>query len=87
VWLASAFSVIPILGFLIMIAGYVYAGYLIYLGSMVVLRVPPTSAGGFTAVVIVIWIGLYLVVSFIIGLILAAAFLTSAVGYGGGYLN
>jgi hypothetical protein len=38
VWVASIFSVIPGLGFLIAIAGYAYAGYLIYLGSMSVMK-------------------------------------------------
>lgn len=78
VWVASIFSVIPVLGLLIVIAGYAYAGYLIYLGSMSVMKVPPASAGGYTAVVIVIWIGLYFMVSMIIGLIVAAAFLSAA---------
>jgi hypothetical protein len=87
VWVASIFSVIPGLGFLIAIAGYAYAGYLIYLGSMSVMKVPTGSAGGYTAVVIIIWIGLYFMITMIIGLIVAAAFLTGAGGYGAGYLN
>jgi hypothetical protein len=84
---ASAFSIIPVLGFLIAIAGYAYAGYLIYLGSISVMKVPPASAGGYAAVVILIWIGLYLVIGLIIGLIMAAAFLSAAATSGamGGY--
>jgi hypothetical protein len=49
--------------------------------------VPTGSAGGYTAVVIIIWIGLYFMITMIIGLIVAAAFLTGAGGYGAGYLN
>ncbi|HEY0116370.1 MAG TPA: Yip1 family protein [Allosphingosinicella sp.] len=85
VWVASIFSIIPVLGWLIALLGYVYAAYLIYLGSIAVMKVPQSSAAGYTAVVILIWIVLGVVVSFIIGLIVAAAFLSTAVSTIGNY--
>ena len=33
-----------------------YAAYLLYLGSMIVMKVPQAKAAGYTAVVVVIWI-------------------------------
>ena len=86
VWVASIFSIIPVLGFLVVIAGYVYAAYLLYLGSTSVMQVPADRAGGYTAVVILIWIGLWVVVGLVIGLITAALFLGAAVTGGAGYM-
>lgn len=85
VWIASIFSIIPVLGWLIALLGYAYAAYLIYLGSIAVMKVPATSAAGYTAVVMVIWFVLYLVVSMVIGLIVAALFFSSAVVGMGSY--
>ena len=85
VWVASIFSIIPVLGWLIALLGYAYAAYLIYLGSTVVMKVPATSAAGYTAVVMVIWFVLYLAVSMVIGLIVASLFFSSAVVGMGSY--
>jgi hypothetical protein len=82
-WVAGFLSFIPVVGWLIGILGFIYAAYLIYLGSTAVMKVPSTSAGGYTAVVIVIWIVLSLVVAFIVGLIVAAVVLGGTVASGG----
>lgn len=83
-WVAGFFSFIPILGFLIALAGFAYAAYLLYLGSTQVMHVPASSAGGYTAAVIAIWIVIYLVITAIFGGILAVAMLgTAALGAAG----
>jgi hypothetical protein len=77
-WVAGFFTFIPIVGWLIALAGFAYAAYLIYLGSMAVMKVPASSAAGYTAVVIVIWIVLAFIVNMVVGLIVATFLLGSA---------
>jgi hypothetical protein len=86
VWVAGFLSFVPVIGFLIWLLGFAYAAYLIYLGSISVMRIPATSAAVYTAVVVVIWIVLSILVSLLIGLIVAVAVLGSAVASGAGYL-
>lgn len=85
-WVASFLSVIPFVGWLIFLIGFAYAAYLLYLGTTSVMKVPPTSAGGYTAVVIVIWILMSLVVTFVMGLIVASLFIGVALTGGAGHL-
>lgn len=69
VWVAGFFSFLPGLNILISLAGFGYAAYLLYLGSKAVMKVPDDKAVGYTAVVIIIWFVLNLVVA---GAIIAA---------------
>lgn len=85
-WVAGFFAFIPIIGWLIALAGFAYAAYLIYLGSMAVMKVPAGSAAAYTAVVILIWIALNFVISMIVGLIVATFVITSATVVGVGAL-
>lgn len=72
-WVAGLFTFIPGLGLLIGLVGFGYAAYLLYLGSMALMKVPQDKAVGYTAVVIIIWIVLAMLVTGIIvgGLITA----------------
>lgn len=67
-WLAGALAFIPLLGFLISIAGMAFAVYLIYLGVRPVLSVPEDKVAGMTVVTVLI----YIVASLVIGGIVAA---------------
>lgn len=86
-WVAGFFAFIPGIGFLIGLVGFGYAAYLLYLGSIAVMKVPQDKAVGYTAVVIIIWIVLAMIITGIIvgGLITAViggAAITGAAFYG-----
>lgn len=81
--LAGLLSFIPIIGFLIGLAAFAYAAYLIYLGGQIVMRIPQDKAIIFTIVTILIWIVIYFVMAMIIGAIMVAIFFSAAVGSAG----
>jgi hypothetical protein len=86
VWLAGFVGgFIPILGLLIVLVGYAYAAYLMYLGSMALLGIPQQKAIGYTAVVIIIW---FLLGAIIGGMIIGAVALAVVGGaaMGGGMM-
>lgn len=63
VWVSSIALIIPILGFFVWIAGIAYSIYLIYLGANPVLSVPKEKVAGFTVVVFLIYLVLFIVVA------------------------
>lgn len=73
-WIAGIAVIVPWLGWLIAIAGVVYAIYLLYLGLPHTMKCPPEKAGGYTAVSVLIAIAL----SWIIGLVIAGVIGTAA---------
>ena len=77
-WVAGFFSFIPVLGALIGLVGFGYAAYLLYLGSQSVMKVPDSKAVGYTAVTIIIWIVLAIVISAVIVGALATALIGGA---------
>lgn len=78
VYVAGILNIIPGLNFIAMIAGLVYGIYLIYLGATPVMSVPAAKSGGYTAVVVVIWLVLQLVISaVIVGAVMSAFFSTA----------
>lgn len=87
--LTGLLSIIPILGailgFLLIIAAYAYAAYLMYLGSTVVMRVPQQQAIVYTLILVAIWFVMYLIIAAIVGAvvfaIVGAAMLTGATQY------
>ena len=86
VWLAGFVGgFIPILGFIIVLVGYAYAAYLMYLGSMVLLGIPQQKAVGYTAVVIIIWFLLGAIVTGLIVTAVAVA-LVGGAAMGGGMM-
>jgi ABC-type multidrug transport system fused ATPase/permease subunit len=62
-WVASIAAIVPVIGWLIAIAGVVYAVYLFYLGCQHTLKIPADKAAGYTAVVIILTIVLMFIVS------------------------
>ncbi len=52
-WIASAFVIVPALGWLLALAGGVYAIYLLYLGLPATMRGPSDKAAGYTAVTVI----------------------------------
>ncbi len=80
IWVAGLLSWIPILGWLLALAAFGYAGYQIYLGSQATSKVPQDKAVGFTIVLILIWIVTYIVISGIITAMLIGSMFTGAMG-------
>lgn len=75
-WIAGIAVIIPWLGWLIAVAGAIYAIYLLYLGLPCTMKCPPEKAGGYTAVSVVVAI----VLSWIVGLIIAGVVGTAMLG-------
>lgn len=73
-WVAGIGLLIPWLGWLIALAGGIYAIYLLYLGLPVLMRAPQEKAGAYTAVTVII----ALVLGWIIGLVVAGMTGTAA---------
>lgn len=86
VWVAGVLNIVPGLNIIAMLVGLAYGIYLIYLGSTPVMGVPATKNGGYTAVVVVAWIVLNMVVTAIIGAAVVSALVggaaISAASYG-----
>lgn len=78
-WIAGIGVIVPWLGWLIGIAGGIYAIYLLYLGLPNTMKCPPEKAPGYTALSIVIAV----VLSWICGLVLAGIIGTGAIMGGG----
>jgi hypothetical protein len=70
-WVASIALILPWIGWLVALAGLVYAIYLMYLGLPHTMKSPTDRAGGYTAVAVIIGI----VVSWIAGAIISGIFL------------
>jgi hypothetical protein len=75
-WLAGLLNFIPGINFLVLLVGFALAAYLLYVGSTIVMKVPADRAGGFTGVVIAIWV----VISFVLMAILTGVVLTAVLG-------
>ena len=75
-WIAGIAVILPWIGWLIALAGAIYAIYLLYLGLPSTMKCTPEKAGGYTAVSVVIAI----VLSWIIGLIVAGMVGTAMLG-------
>lgn len=82
VWVAGFLAIIPGIGLIAMLIGFGYAIYLIYLGASHTVRVPDGKAGGYAAVVVIVWIVLAVIVGFlsqsILGGLMGAATVSGA---------
>ena len=85
VWLAGILNFIPGINIIVMLVGFAYAAYLLYLGSAIVMKIPADKAVAFTIVVVLIWIVLSFVVTAILGGIIVTALLGGA-AMSGGYM-
>lgn len=79
-WVAGLLSFIPVIGFLLVIAGWVYSIYLFYIGLGTLKKTPEDKKVGYMIVAFIIMIA----VVFIISAILMAIF-GGMIGYGLGY--
>lgn len=76
-WVAGVGIIVPWLGWLIMLAGVVYAIYLLYLGLPATMKCPTERAGAYTAVSMI----LAIVLSWVVALVIAAIIGSTAPGY------
>jgi hypothetical protein len=77
-WVAGIAVIVPWLGWLIALAGAVYAIYLLYLGLPHTMKCPAEKAGGYTAVSVIIAIVLSWIIALIIGGVIGTAAMTGA---------
>jgi hypothetical protein len=75
---------VPELSLLLRLAGFGFAGYLLYVGSGPLLGVPQNQAAIFAGVLTVIWFILYLIAEWIIMRLFVSMLFTSAMGSGFG---
>jgi hypothetical protein len=74
-WVAGIAALIPVVGSLIILLGGLYSLYLLYLGVVPVMRVPQEKAAGYTIVVVVATIVLFVLIGVVLGILIA--FLTA----------
>lgn len=77
-WVAGIATIVPWLGWLVVLAGGIYTIYLLYLGLPSTMQCPPDKAAGYTALSIVIAIVLGWLISLIIGIVIGGALLGGA---------
>lgn len=77
-WIASIATIIPWLGWLVVLAGAIYSVYLLYLGLPHTMKCPPEKAAGYTAVSVIIVIVLSLIMGMVIAGVTAMSGLTGA---------
>ena len=70
-WIAAVFQILPSLGIIGLIAG-LYGIYLVYLGLPVLMRSPKEKAAGYTAIVVVCVIVVYILIGFVSGRVVGA---------------
>jgi len=78
VYVAGILNLIPGLNIIAVLVGLAYGIYLIYLGAAPVMGVPAAKTGGYTAVVVIVWIVLQMVISAIIVTAIVGAFIGTA---------
>jgi hypothetical protein len=85
-WVGSIVLFIPVLGWLIWLAGIGYSCYLLYIGVVKLMKVEPDKAVGAGVVAIVVeWVlfGIAFWIQVMIGIMLVASFAAAAVGAAG----
>jgi hypothetical protein len=82
VWVVSIVTILPMLGILVLLAA-LYAIYLLYLGLAPVMRAPAEKSAGYTAVVVIAGIVLWVVIGTIGGLVIGAGAGAGMMGLGG----
>jgi hypothetical protein len=79
-WVAGIFAIIPLLGWLLAVAGAFYSLYLFYLGAPVLMKVPQEKTIAYTVVVVLVAI----IIGWIIGMVNAAILGAGAIATIGG---
>lgn len=84
-WVAAIATIIPWLGWLVVLAGGIYSIYLLYLGLPHTMKCPREKAVGYTVVTVIIAVVLSWVLALVIAGITGLAGLTSAAAGGNGF--
>jgi hypothetical protein len=71
VWVAGIATIIPILGGLVVLAGFIYTLYTLYLGLPKLMKSPADKTVGYFVVSIVVAIVVYAIIFFVLAMILA----------------
>ncbi|HEY5464358.1 MAG TPA: Yip1 family protein [Hanamia sp.] len=79
-WIAGLLSFIPVIGFLLVIAGWIYSIYLFYLGLGVLKKTPEDKKVVYMIVAFIIMIAIVLIISAVL-----MAIFGGMIGYGLGY--
>ena len=66
VWVASAALVVPVLGFLIVLAGLIYSLFLLYVGLPVLMKNPPDKTAPYFVVILLIAIVVFWLINMIV---------------------
>jgi hypothetical protein len=74
-WVASIALVLPVIGWLVVLAGGIYGIYLLYLGLPATMKAPPEKAVGYTVVTII----LAILLGWVVGLVVAGMAGTAAI--------
>jgi len=82
VWVAGAANIIPILGGLVVLAGFVYTCYLLYLGLGSLMKAPEDKAVGYTVVSIIAYIVLFGLAFWVTAMVIAMTIAGAAIGAG-----
>jgi hypothetical protein len=82
VWVAGIANIIPVLGGLVVLAGFIYTLYTLYLGLPKLMKNPADKTVGYFVVSIVVEIVVYFVILFVVGLIVGMLALGAAVTTG-----
>ena len=84
-WVASAATILPMLGGLVALVGGLYGLYLLYLGLPVTMKTPQDKAVPYTAVTVVCSVVIMIVLNFVVGSVVGVGALSSgALGSIGG---
>lgn len=75
-WVAGIFTILPVVGWLISLLGGLYSLYLLQLGAPLLMKMPERKAVGYGILLVAIAV----VITFLIGAALAAAFGMGAIG-------
>jgi hypothetical protein len=78
-WIGALLGIVPWIGWLLTIAAMIYGIYLVYLGAPHTTKVPADRAAGYTAIIVIIWLVISLVVGGAIGLMAASGSALSAI--------
>jgi hypothetical protein len=82
-WIAGVLLLVPVLGSFLAFIGSLYSLYLLYLGAVPVIRVPAEKGIGYTVVVVIASIVLFVVIGIALAIIIGLLAVGTAISTGG----
>jgi hypothetical protein len=82
-WVSSILQIIPFIGWLGAIAGGIYSLYTFWIGAPKLMKVPADKATVFNIVLILAWLVVYWLILAVVGGMVTAMFIGSAIATGG----